>query len=43
MGKNDAISIMNDSSLNEKTESFTIFFVIYKNSVEQLIIKETEK
>ena len=31
MSKNDAISIMNDSSLNEKTESFTSFFVIYKN------------
>ena len=30
MSKNDAINIMNNSSLNEKTGSLYFFFIIYK-------------
>ena len=43
MSKDDAISIMNNSSLNEKTESYSFFFTIYKKRMKQLTIKETEK
>ena len=43
MSKDDTICIMNNSSLNEKTGSISIFLIIYKRCVEQLIIKETEK
>ena len=30
MSKNDAINIMNNSNLNEKTGALKIFFIIYK-------------
>ena len=30
MSKNDATNLMNNSSLNEKTRSLYIFFIIYK-------------
>ena len=39
MSKDEAVSIMYNSNLNEKTR----FFTLYKRLVEQLIIKETEK
>ena len=31
MRKHDAVNIMKKSSLNEKSESLYIFFIIYKN------------
>ena len=43
MSKDDALSIMNNSSLNEKTGLLDFLFIIYKTLVEQLIINETEK
>ena len=43
MSKDDAINIMKNSNLNEKTASLIFFFIIYKRRVKQLIIKETEK
>ena len=43
ISKDDAINIMKNSNLNEKTESLQFFFIIYKRQVKQLIIKETEK
>ena len=42
MSKDEAISIVHNSDLNEKT-NYKIFFTIYRRSVEQLIIKEIEK
>ena len=31
MSKDDAVSMMNNSELNEKTDRYNFFFIIYKN------------
>ena len=45
MSKDDAISIMNNSNLNEKQKFYNFFHYIYKKGVKtkQLIIKETKR
>ena len=40
--KDDAINIMNNSNLNEKTGSLKFFFIIYKRRVKQFIMEEIE-
>ena len=40
--KDDAINIMNNSNLTEKNGSLQMFLIVYKKSVIQLTIKETE-
>ena len=43
MSKDEEISIMHNSNLMNKPDSYKNIFTIYKRWMEQLIIKETEK
>ena len=43
MRKDDAISIMNNSDLNEKKDHYNFFSLYVKRQMKQLIMKEAKK